>query len=372
LLARTESAIAEISDVNRRRAVLAEGGRTAAARLAVYHEPAWLAPCCERCWLEVGVFRVMTWNVENLFRPGAPAAPSTEQAYEAKLAGLAALISAQDPDVISLQEIGDPDALSDLIDAVGGSWHRRVSAHPDARGIRVAWLTKPQITASTDVVDFPPALPAVTADDSGTTLQQMGRGAVAITITAPDGQPLRLLTTHLKSKLLTFPGGRFQPHDEDERARYASYALDRRAAEAVTVRSWATAALDQQPGVRLIVTGDLNDTVQAATSQILLGPPGSEIGTAGFDRPDQGDTQRMWNLAPLMPAGQDYSRINQGRHELIDHILVSAGLVQPADAIQIQAITDQQPLPSISTDPTARRNAPTSDHAPVVATFTTL
>jgi hypothetical protein len=111
----------------------------------------------------------MTWNVENLFRPGAPAAASTEQTYEAKLAGLAALISGKGPDVISLQEIGDPDALSDLIDAVGGSRHQRVSVHPDPRGIRVAWLAKPQITASSDVVDFPPSLPAVTADDSGFT-----------------------------------------------------------------------------------------------------------------------------------------------------------------------------------------------------------
>ena len=45
-------------------------------------------------------FTVMTWNVENLFRPGAPAAPSTEQDNQAKLAGLAALVSAQDPDEI--------------------------------------------------------------------------------------------------------------------------------------------------------------------------------------------------------------------------------------------------------------------------------
>jgi predicted extracellular nuclease len=67
------------------------------------------------------VFRVMTWNVENLFRPGeASGRPSTPEAYEAKLAGLAAVITAQDPDVISLQEIGDPDALEDLIAAIGG------------------------------------------------------------------------------------------------------------------------------------------------------------------------------------------------------------------------------------------------------------
>ena len=180
------------------------------------------------------------------------------------------------------------------------------------------------------------------------------------------------MTTHLKSKLLTFPGGRFEPRDENERARFAAYALYRRAAEAATLRVWVTAALANAGENRpLILTGDLNDTVQAATTQLLLGPPGSEIGTGGFGHPDQGDHQRLWNLAPLMPPGKDYSRINQGRKELIDHILVSAALVKPLDAIKVEALNTQQ-LPSIGPDPNALRDQPSSDHAPVVATFATL
>jgi exonuclease III len=69
-----------------------------------------------------------------------------------------------------------------------------------------------------------------------------------------------------------------------------------------------------------------------------------------------------------MPPGKGYSRINRGRKELIDHILVSAALVKPLDAIAAEAIIEQ-PLLSIGQDPTARRDAPSSDHAPVVATF---
>jgi hypothetical protein len=87
--------------------------------------------------------------------------------------------------------------------------------------------------------------------------------------------------------------------------------------------------------------------VQAATTQLLLGPPGSEINTPGFDQPDQGDHQRLWNLAPLMPEGQNYSRVNHGRKELIDHILVSAALVKPIDAITVAAVIPQ-PLPSVA------------------------
>jgi hypothetical protein len=32
---------------------------------------------------------------------------------------------------------------------------------------------------------------------------------------------------------------------------------------------------------------------EAATTQILSGLPGSEIGTNGFDQPDRGDGQRL-------------------------------------------------------------------------------
>jgi len=52
----------------------------------------------------------------------------------------------------------------------------------------------------------------------------------------------------------------------------------------------------------------MNDEVPAATTQILLGPPGSEIGTPGYDRADQGDAVRLWDVAPLIPADQRYSR----------------------------------------------------------------
>lgn len=315
----------------------------------------------------------MTWNVENLFKPGHASGPPTQALYDEKIQGLASTINDQSPDALAVQEIGDPATLDDLVNQLhGAGWHRQVSSHPDPRGIRVAWLTRRAITAPEDILDFPTHLQPVQDDDAGGTLAVMGRGAVAITVQSDAGNPVRLLTTHLKSKLLTFPGGRFQPHDEDERARFAAYALYRRAAEATTLRVWVTAALGGAGETRpLILTGDLNDTEQAATTQLLLGPPGSEIHTRGFDQPDQGDHQRLWNLAPLMPDDKNYSRINQGRKELIDHILVSAALVKPTDSITVEAIIPQQ-LPSITPDPNARLSQPSSDHAPVVATFANL
>ena len=318
------------------------------------------------------MFKVMTWNVENLFKPGSPSGPPSQAVYDAKLQGLASTVNAQAPDALSVQEIGDPAALDDLVQLLPGTWHRHVSTHPDHRGIRVAWLTRHAITGSEDIFEFPAPLLPVQADDGGSSLGLAGRGAAAISVESGTGKTVRLVTTHLKSKLLTFPGGRFQPHDEGERARFAAYALYRRAAEAAMLRVWVTGSLaDDGENRPLILTGDLNDTVQAATTQVLQGPPGSEIGTGGFDQPDLGDKQRLWNLAPLMPEGKNYSRVNQGREELIDHILVSAALVKPIGSVSAEAIITE-PLPSVTGDPTARLDQPTSDHAPVVATFADL
>jgi hypothetical protein len=55
-------------------------------------------------------------------------------------------------------------------------------------------------------------------DEGTTTLGTTGRGALTVTVTTDAGLAVRLITAHLKSKQLTFAGGRFFPHNEDERA----------------------------------------------------------------------------------------------------------------------------------------------------------
>jgi hypothetical protein len=110
---------------------------------------------------------------------------------------------------------------------------------------------------------------------------------------------VQLISCRFKFKLLGFPHG-FTPDDEDQRARYATYALDRRAAEAATVRIRANELLDGHGQDRpVIVLGDLNDTEYSATTTLLQGPGGSEIGTGGFSHPDQGDAYRLGNLGRL-------------------------------------------------------------------------
>ncbi|MGH3327919.1 MAG: endonuclease/exonuclease/phosphatase family protein [Streptomycetales bacterium] len=231
---------------------------------------------------------------------------------------LAATARQLDPDVLAVQEVGDPDALNDLAALLDGYEHT-ATASPDGRGIRVGFLSRLPLHGVRGAAFLRGAAPD--PDRRHPQLHIRGRaGRVLTAQVEASGHTVSLVTCHLKSKLLTFPGGRFSTTDEAERARFGAFALYRRAAEAVTVRAVATELLAGDGQHRaVLVPGDLNDEPDAATTEILHGPPGSEIGTGGYAQPDQGDGQRLWNLAARIPAPERFSCIYRGRRELIDH-----------------------------------------------------
>lgn len=164
-------------------------------------------------------FTVMTWNVENLFRPGAGGQQLDQAGYDRKLQNLAEVIELVDPTIIGLQELGGDEPLADLQAACGAAYypHRRISTHPDVRGIRVGVLSKLDLTSVEHLVAMPAGAIDDMPNDHGGTVAEMGRGALKVSV-APSGGEIRLVVAHLKSKLVTYPGGRFNPHDEDERA----------------------------------------------------------------------------------------------------------------------------------------------------------
>src|SRR3954454_7144902 len=204
----------------------------------------------------------MTWNIENFFQPK----PSDQADFEAKLDALTEVITAAEPDLLAVQEVGDEAAFQALLGKLGAGWTGELSTHFEAaHAIRVGWLSPGQLTDVAEVIDLPAALSPVKVDDDGTAMTQLGRGALAVTATTPDGVPVRALTVHLKSKLLSFPGGRFDTTDEGERVRYGVYALNRRAAEAAAVRHWATTSL--------AAPGRANRCWSAATSTTPWMPP---------------------------------------------------------------------------------------------------
>jgi len=125
-------------------------------------------------------FKAMTWNVENLFRPEPGESRADEERFRRKLELLADVIRRLDPDVVALQEVGGDAPLEDLQQTLGGAYpHRAISAFPDGRGIRVAFLSKHAVEEQTEVADFPPG-PALDIRDLSATgepkpIERMGR-----------------------------------------------------------------------------------------------------------------------------------------------------------------------------------------------------
>jgi endonuclease/exonuclease/phosphatase family metal-dependent hydrolase len=213
------------------------------------------------------VVRIGTWNLENLFKPPSEFGPMTDAEYDAKLDALASAITRMDPDVLALQEGGDPVPLQELADRVGGTWHIETA---DAEAgtnhtIRVGILSRVVLTAPRQVSAFLDLLRAIQqGDGQDDDIKTMGRPALHVRVRL-DGVDIEIITAHFKSKLLTFSGGRFSPRDEAERGRFAAYAIYRRSAEATTVRAAATDLLTGYPQRAVVVLGDLNDEVEAAT-----------------------------------------------------------------------------------------------------------
>lgn len=327
-------------------------------------------------------FTVATWNVENLFRPAASASTADKRRYQDKLGLMAAVIAGLNPDVLALQELGGADALADLAQALGDTLPHQASARPDGRGIRVGFLSRLKFQgAPRQIADFPPgpalAIQGLGADGLPRPATRMGRAALHVRVRKA-GTYVNLVNAHLKSKLLSFtrPNGvSFTPRDEAERAQVAGIALHRRAAEAVTLRLYANTLLEGNDRAALLVLGDFNDVPEAQTSLLLTGASGSEIGTAGFHRPDAGDDARLFNLAALIAPERRYSRIHAGRGELLDQIYASVEFFPagPGGKRRLPEVDSRVDfaagLPSVGDDPGPRAKAIAPDHAPVVATF---
>jgi endonuclease/exonuclease/phosphatase family metal-dependent hydrolase len=164
-------------------------------------------------------FRVATWNVQNLFVAGADDGPETQSQFAAKIASLADVIDRMEPDAIALQEVGTEPALVALQEALAHPMPHRLLGVPDDRGIRVALLATSPLSDRIDVRPFPDGLLPVQCGDDPVgaegprTMNQMGRGGLQASVNV-GGREVRVISCHLKSKLLTFPGGRFSPRDE--------------------------------------------------------------------------------------------------------------------------------------------------------------
>jgi endonuclease/exonuclease/phosphatase family metal-dependent hydrolase len=317
-------------------------------------------------------FKLVTWNIENFSKKDDQGKPNAR--YAAKLEYISKRVNELNPDVVALQEVLDEDALAEL---AARTDRQAFAAPPDGRGNRVAFLARRQAAAK-PIVDYRlercVLVQRFDEDRHVECSPELRRPFLAL-IVEHAGGPITILNAHLKSKLQTFPGGGFTTTDEALRAGVGFFDLVSRAAEAATLRAHATELL--KVNTRVIVCGDLNDTAHAATTEILYGPPGSQLSKpedaqdegSGFSRADQGDTQRLFNITKLVPEAQRWTRITSGVREQLDHILCSEGLLPRRGklrSVPTVSILNEQ-LQPIGEQP--RKDSGIPDHAAITASF---
>jgi hypothetical protein len=249
---------------------------------------------------------------------------------------------------------------------------------PDDRGNRVAILTR--------TAPVQPAALTLWALPKGATVRDLDAEGRVVTVAALPRPPQRvtvkhggteidIIAVHLKSKLLSFPGGLFSTTNETLRTTVGLFAVDRRAAEAMTVRQAVNGLLAAKRNV--IVLGDFNEGPDAATTEMFYGPAGGQprgpedaaTASCAFQRADNADAVRLFNVCRFVPEEDRWSRVQDGRKELLDNILASEGLMpRQGELRQVPAVT----IGHASSSPLGAAPRTTDvvpDHAPVTARF---
>ncbi len=271
------------------------------------------------------VFRVGFYNLENYLlmdrqvgEKRLPDQPKPEMSKEAVVRSLIAMKA----DIIGLCEIGSEEDLADLqrrLKEAGADYPHAEHAGGDDSTRRLALLSKMPIISRDSKADLPYQLNG--------RIMRMQRGILDVTVEVAPQYPVRLMVVHLKSK-------RPVPMGE---------ALMRRN-EAQILRRHVSAVFREDPDVRLLVMGDLNDTKNEPPLQEVMGEMNSPTGLKDLPLADlNGEVwTHYWSTADL------YSRI--------DFMLASQAL-------------ERGFLPEASGIPHFPDWREGSDHRPLVAAF---
>lgn len=293
--------------------------------------------------------RIATFNVENLDPADDPA----------RIAALAARIVGHlhSPDIVGVQEIQDNngpinDAVVDAsltfgtlvgaIQAAGGPAYEFVSINPtdDTDGgepggnIRTGFLYDPArirfvgrpggtATAAVSVVAGPDG-PALSYSpgriDPLNPAFNNSRKPLAAEFRF-NGRRVFVVNNHLNSKGGDDPlFGRYQPPARSSEMQ--------RTQQAIVLKSFVEQLLAADAGARVVVLGDLNDFQFSDTLGILK--------SAGLE-----------TLVERLPLGERYSYVFEGNSQVLDHVLVSPGLVTDGtpwvDVVHVNAEFHERP-----------------------------
>jgi predicted extracellular nuclease len=271
---------------------------------------------------------ITTYNVENLFDlidnpdkddEGSTPSPAELETQLSKLA-LAVEIELALPEILVVQEVENTailQALGDRVNAAAGTNYTAVSFESsDARGIEVGFLWDADRVSLIEAFQMSgPDVEAAFGPGSASPGREPLVGVFDI-----EGNEVTIIGNHFKSKGGDDPiFGVNQPPIRITEAQ--------RKDQAQAVRNFVNGLLDADPGARVIVAGDLND--------FQFGEPGE-----GPDHPlailegGAGEIP-LTNLINLEKPAEAFTFVFDGNSQVLDHILISPGLMDDYAAVDI-------------------------------------
>ncbi|MEF2073597.1 endonuclease/exonuclease/phosphatase family protein [Consotaella aegiceratis] len=287
-------------------------------------------------------FRIATFNLLNLNRPGLPiygdAAGLTQAAYDRKIAFTARMLQGLHSDVWGFQELWHAGALNDALAAAGLATHVPLVPPGHAgQGIVCAAAVHQEILAGDPewIETFPEDLHLSSGGDDAQTegisvsLKSFSRPVLHFQIKPVAGAPaLHVYVCHLKSKSPTKvwrePWYDPDTHSKHSEAIGSAVSTIRRTAEAAALRYILTERM-KNTDEPVIVLGDVNDGVLSNTMNVLTGQPNFLVGfSLGGGDTDLYTAQTLQEYRSTRDVY--YTHIFQNNFESLDQILVSQEL----------------------------------------------
>lgn len=277
--------------------------------------------------------RIATLNCLNLALPGRRfydgVDPYTADEYIAKTQWLAAMLDRLAADIVLLQEVFHEQALSDVVRQTAGGARAWSLAAPlagqdnDKPRLAIVWRQSWSLSLQS-VAGFPPgcAVEVPEVGEHATFSRPLLRADLSLPGFGRDGT-LTIFNVHLKSRRPDFVAGE-DPAGAALATRAQLRSLIRRGAEAAALRRVLEQVAAANPAP-LIVAGDFNDDIGAATTRLVVDPPAASADGSGpgfrlFD---------AFDLEP--PAGRgrraSFTCLGEAGPERIDHVLVSRHFV---------------------------------------------
>jgi predicted extracellular nuclease len=242
--------------------------------------------------------------------------------YEKKIAWTARQLAAMDADIVGFQEVFHKAALGEAIKKSGiYDGHSLIVLGETGVSPVVGLVSRYPVLLHESIADFPQGS-LITFGNDCVQIKQFQCPLLKAKIRLPNKKPIIVFVVHLKSKRPLVDQS--VKHDAKAQALGKAKSLIVRAAEAAALRFILIDELknNQMP---VVVLGDLNDTGQSVTTNIITDSPPSK--KLAFEKRRIIWDQFLFSAADLQlkRSHRDvyYTHLHDGHHESLDHILLS-------------------------------------------------